>query len=239
MGFENDSNLDEVDAMVEADRDRRRLTTLSLKIQTALNGYRIPGSHFVYASGAHGPDYLSKDAAYEEHHLMRDIEEALALLVPPETGILTAPAVAGVFLVRGTTERIADRPGSCVPYMGWAEKDGHDGFKFRTPFRKRIEQGLGVTILEDVVTTSGSVSRVEDAIVAIGGRVLAVVCMWNRGVERATRRGTPIRAAVEVELPMYHAERGESCPLCDAGVPIDTRFGHGKDFLEARAKLGK
>lgn len=215
---------------------RRERLSRAIQFQAARLGSVCRGGHFVYASRKHGPDYVSKDTLFTELQVVRLIAEAMTDLVPCETEVLIAPAVAGVFLVNPVAERIASRDGLRVPYMTWAEKDG-GGFRIRDP-HKRIVAGRGVTILEDVITTAGSVEKVEDAVIAAGGRVLRIVGIWNRGKERATRRQTAIDCAVEEELPMYDVEHGEACPLCEAGVPVNTDFGHGAEFLAKKAAEG-
>jgi orotate phosphoribosyltransferase len=39
---------------------------------------------------------------------------------------------------------------------------------------------------------------------------------------------------MEYDIPDWPASE---CPLCKAGLPVNTQFAHGQDFLDARQQL--
>lgn len=92
-----------------------------------------------------------------------------------------------------------------------------------------------VLIVEDNVTTGGSVMKVVRAVEQAGGNIVGVCVMVNRSPDtvNATTLGVPLQALSEFNVPTFEAS---VCPLCKSGVPINTKVGHGKKFLEAQTK---
>ena len=73
-----------------------------------------------------------------------------------------------------------------------------------------------VLVVEDVVTTGGSVKEVLDVVSNLGGRVAGVAVLVDRSagkVDLGVRRESLLSLEVESYLP-------EECPLCKTGVPL-------------------
>lgn len=94
----------------------------------------------------------------------------------------------------------------------------------------RLITGKKVLIVEDVLTTGGSVKKVVEAVRAIGGEVVAVAALCNRGgVTAEAIGGVPeLFSLINLNLEMF--EEAE-CPLCAQGVAINTNVGKGKEYL--------
>jgi orotate phosphoribosyltransferase len=100
----------------------------------------------------------------------------------------------------------------------------------RSLFAERTESGMAlrrgfslapkerVLIIEDVVTTGGSVREVAEAVKAAGAELVGFGFIMDRSRE-PLNLPAPARALLEGrEMVTYHPD---ACPLCEAGVPID------------------
>ena len=113
----------------------------------------------------------------------------------------------------------------------YAEKDG-DQFTIKRGYEKLIP-GKNVLIVEDILTTGGSVKKVIEAVQAIGGYVVGVGAICNRGGVTAEDIGLlgKLYSLTSVDLESWWP--GE-CPLCAGGTPVNTSIGKGKQFLAAQ-----
>jgi len=183
--------------------------------------------HFVYKSGMHGSGYINMDPIYTRPSIMTGIGRGL--LMPFDEAMfdtIAAPAVGGVALVTyvgvEALIRYGDR-GSIV----WADKQG-DTFKFeRAGFVERI-RGKRVLVVEDLLTTGGSVAKVCRDVENHDGFVVGVSAIVNRGGVTAEQLGVPHLAALaEVN---FEAVDVQDCELCAKHVPIVRDVGHGLAF---------
>lgn len=78
-----------------------------------------------------------------------------------------------------------------------------------------IAPGERVAVVEDVVTTGGSVGEVMEVVRACGGEVVAAGALVDRNGRKAAF-GVPFVSLLEIEMPSYDPA---SCPLCAAGIP--------------------
>lgn len=80
-----------------------------------------------------------------------------------------------------------------------------------------------VLIVEDVVTTGGSVREVMDVVRAAGATPVGVGLLIDRSGGRAdfgVREGERVEALVHLDVPTYTPD---ACPLCQDGVPLTER----------------
>jgi len=103
------------------------------------------------------------------------------------------------------------------------------GFIIKRGYGK-IVAGRRVLVVEDILTTGGSVKRVIEATRALGGDVVGLGVLCNRGGVNVKDVADPPRlsALVNINLEAYPEE---TCPLCASKVPINIEVGKGKDFL--------
>ncbi len=79
-----------------------------------------------------------------------------------------------------------------------------------------IEEGQKVLVVEDVVTTGGSVREVIDIVKKNGGIVAGVGSIVDRTGGKIDF-GVPFKAVISMEVVSYEEDE---CPLCKAGIPI-------------------
>ena len=113
-------------------------------------------------------------------------------------------------------------------------------------YKDHGERVLGMRILqiEDVINSAGSLRETADFIISWGGRLWGVIAVCNRISEKnpgfaALQKEYHIdfvKALTDVEAVNHTVDivqhPAEQCVLCQAGVKIDTRVGHGKKFLD-------
>jgi orotate phosphoribosyltransferase len=79
-----------------------------------------------------------------------------------------------------------------------------------------IGKGERVLVVEDVITTGGSVLEVRDVIEKEGGKVVAFASIVNRSQGRFSPE-VPYYACIDMEIPIYTPG---DCPQCRAGAPV-------------------
>jgi orotate phosphoribosyltransferase len=164
--------------------------------------------HFQLASGRHSGVYI------EKFRIMED---------PPATAALCA-MIAAHFRDSGATLVIGPAMGGVIlayetaKHMGlhgiFAEKDGDGGLMFDRGFE--VTPGRPVLIVDDVLTTGGSVKKVLSLLEEAGAKVVGVgflIDRTNGGVDF----GVPFYACHAMQIESYALE---DCPLCAQGLDL-------------------
>ncbi|MGI5859558.1 MAG: orotate phosphoribosyltransferase [Tepidanaerobacteraceae bacterium] len=79
-----------------------------------------------------------------------------------------------------------------------------------------VKPGERVLVVEDVVTTGGSVKEVISLIKEVGGEVVAVAALVDRSGGKAAF-GVPAYYLLDLQVESYSPEE---CPLCKKGMPV-------------------
>lgn len=198
-------------------------------------GAVITDSHFVGTSGKHFATYINKDALYPHIRQTSQVCQLFADRVKDlDVDVVVGPALGGIILSTWTAYHLSQLKNKEILGV-YTEKIPEGSMAFTRGYDKCII-GKKVLVVEDLTTTGGSAKKVVEAVKAIGGQVIGVCVMVNRNPKEVTSEyfGAPFFPLDVLEVPTY--EDGK-CPLCDSGVPINTTVGHGKKYLEAKAKL--
>ncbi len=163
--------------------------------------------HFRLSSGRHSPAYVEKFRLLQHpkhtERLCRLIadrfrDDGPELVAGPTTGgIIVSYEVARLLGLRGI----------------FSEKAG-EGRSFQRGFE--IRPGERTLIVDDVLTTGGSVRDVINAVRRARGEPIGVGVLVDRSGGK-TDFGLPLFACAELDLATY--DEGQ-CPLCDAGAPL-------------------
>lgn len=204
-------------------------------------GAVITDDHFVYTSGKHGSVYINKDALYPHTKETSEVcLEIASLFKDKDIEVVVAPAVGGTILSQWTAYHLSQMKGKEI-LSAYTEKDAGttaSAAESKQLFRRgydAIVKGKKVLVVEDLTTTGGSVKQVVDCVRVAGGEVVSVCVMVNRDPKNVneTTIGVPFVAADVLEAQAFDEA---VCPLCKANKPINTKVGHGKAYLEAKAK---
>jgi len=95
----------------------------------------------------------------------------------------------------------------------------------------KLVTGKRILIVEDILTTGGTVKKVVEAVEMIGGEIVGVGALCNRGGITSEQIGNvPIlKALVNVKLKAFDEA---DCPYCKANIPINTSVGKGNEYLK-------
>ena len=165
--------------------------------------------HFLLTSGRHSPVYVEKFRLLESpphtERLCSLIAERFRgdspeLVAGPTTGgIILSYEVARQLGLRGIfAERAAEGPG----------REFGRGVQVRP--------GQRTLVVDDVLTTGGSVIDVIDALRRAGGEPIGVGVLVDRS-GGSTDFGVPFHACLTLDLPSYDPD---ACPLCESGAPL-------------------
>lgn len=180
--------------------------------------------HFVYTSGRHGKDYINKDALYPHTDATSQLTYALAeQTANMDAEVVVGPALGGIILSQWVAYHLSKFAAREVLGV-YAEKDPDGQMVLRRGYGE-LAQGKRVLIVEDIITTGQSISRTADAVRAADGMVIGMAALVNRSPREVSSDSlsVPLFALLNLELPSWSADE---CPLCAAGVPIQTRVGH-------------
>ncbi len=195
-------------------------------------GAVITDSHFVGTSGRHMSVYVNKDAL-----LTHPIETARICELFAEKNkdlaidVVVSPAMGAIILGNITAYHLSRITGKEILSV-YTEKDKEENQIFKRGYEALIK-GKNVLIIEDTTATGLSVRRTIKPVQDAGGNILRACVIVNRDTKNINDEavGAPLAWLAEIPAETY-AE--EECPLCKSGVPVNTRVGHGKKFLETK-----
>lgn len=197
-------------------------------------GAVITDDHFVYTSGKHGSVYINKDALYPHTAETSEVCRIMAeMFKDREIEAVVGPALGGIILSQWVAHHLSQMKGKEV-FGVYTEKDATENQILRRGYDQVIK-GKKVLVVEDLTTTGGSVKKVVDTVRQAGGEVVAVCVMVNRDPINVNE-STVGSAFVAADVLEAQAFDEAVCPLCKANKPINTKIGHGKAYLEAKAE---
>ena len=165
--------------------------------------------HFKLTSGLHSDEYCQCAKVLEHPEMAEELGRLLADLYRDEqVDVVVSPAIGGIVIGHEVARALGVR-------SLFAERS-ETGMTFRRGFR--IEPQEKVLIIEDVVTTGGSVRAVAEAIEAAGGKTVGFGFIMDRSRQPLN---LPAQTKALVEGRQMEVYEPDSCPLCEAGVPIE------------------
>lgn len=225
--YKNENPAEAADKIV--DEIAEALEELENKGILAETGAVLTDQHFVYTSGKHGSAYVNKDAVYphskETSNLCRTIAEHFA-----DSGaeVVIAPAIGGTILSQWVAYHLSELCGREILSV-YAEKEG-ESFIIKRGYDKLIPKRK-VLVVEDVLTTGGSAKKVVEVTRALGGNVVGLGVICNRGGVRPEDVADVPELFALVNVTLDAWDEGE-CPLCKEGIPINIDVGKGREWLK-------
>ncbi len=189
-------------------------------------GSIIENGHFVGTSGRHMSTYINKNLLLTNPIYSSKVGKLLAEKVKnKKIEIVVAPAVAGITLGQWTAYHLSKLNKKIVLSV-YTEKDAKNNQIFKRGYDLLVKNRKTL-IIEDIVTTGGSVKKVIKSIKKAGGTISAVCVMVNKDPEMVNSKtfGVPFIALSEYKVKSYEPK---NCPFCKNGIAFNTNFGHGK-----------
>jgi orotate phosphoribosyltransferase len=163
--------------------------------------------HFQLASGRHSSVYVEKFRLLEQPGQTEALCRMIAEWARPFGPQLVAGPTTGGIIISYELARL-------LGVRGIFAESADDGREFARGFT--IAPGERVLVVDDVLTTGGSVRDVLDAVRALGGEIAGVAVLIDRTGGEADF-GVPFFACLTLDLDTH--EPGQ-CPLCADGVPL-------------------
>lgn len=193
-------------------------------------GMAVRDSHFVGTSGRHMSIYVSKDKLLPHTRETFRVTELLAQTFKDlDVDIVAAPVVGGVILGNLVAYHLSLLQKKEILSV-YAEKTSEGPMIFKRGYDTLVK-GKNILIIDDVIATGFSVHKMIDVVRQFGGNIVAMGVIANRVPKEVNTEtlGVPMTWLCEIPAETYDEK---DCPLCKAGVPMNTTLGHGKKFLE-------
>jgi len=142
-----------------------------------------PEDPFTWASGIKSPVYCDNRLTLTAPKVRTMIEEGLAEVVKkeyPECEVLMGTSTAGIAHA-AITGHILDMP------MGYVRSSNKDHGRTNR-IEGKLEKGQKVVVVEDLISTGGSVIDVVDALREAGAEVLGIASIFTYGMQKGLDR---------------------------------------------------
>ena len=174
-----------------------------------------PNEPFTWASGIKSPIYCDNRLTLSYPEVRTLIDEALAEKAKelyPDVEMLMGTSTAGI----AHAAIAADRLGIPMGYVRGSAKD-HGR---QNQIEGRCEPGTKVVVIEDLISTGGSVLECVDPLREVGADVLGIVSIFTYGMKRG--------------LDRLAADNVENTSLCDLDTLVEVAVEEG--YIEPQDK---
>jgi len=186
--------------------DREEIYNIFRDTQAIMKG------HFEFTSGKHSEYYIQCARMQRFPHYSEKLTIELAKKLSGDYDLIIGPAIGGIIIAY-----------EMARYFGlealFAERE-NGVMTIRRGFE--IPPNKKVLVVEDVVTTGGSVKEVMSLVEESGSEIkdVAVLVDRSKGTQKgvADISGVPLTSLIDVEIEVYDPDQ---CPLCETmGPPI-------------------
>lgn len=142
-----------------------------------------PEEPFTWASGIKSPVYCDNRLTLTAPKVRNDVENALARVIKenyPDAEVLMGTSTAGIAHA-AITAHILDMP------MGYVRSGAKDHGR-QNQIEGKLEKGQRVVVVEDLISTGGSVIEVVDVLREAGAEVLGIASIFTYGMEKGILR---------------------------------------------------
>ena len=163
--------------------------------------------HFLLTSGRHSPVYWEKFQVMQFPRLTEQLCRMIAEHYrEQDVQIVAGPTTGGIILAHEVGRQLGVR-------SLYAEKEGEERV-FRRGFN--IGHGERVLVVDDILTTGGSIREVISAVTRRDGRVIGIGVLVDRSGPEPDF-GVPLFSCHRAVTKTY---RPEECPLCADNIPL-------------------
>lgn len=162
--------------------------------------------HFILSSGRHSSRYLQSAL------VLMNIDNATALAAEliakvdaEQIDMVVSPAIGGLVIGQEVARQLRK------PFIFTERKEGE--MQMRRGFS--IPAGSRLLVVEDVITTGGSVRECMAVVREHGGEPVQVVAVVDRAPDAEGRFDVPFATAISLSVETHAAD---DCPICREGV---------------------
>ena len=159
---------------------QRKIAKDLLKIKAV---FFRPNEPFTWASGIKSPVYCDNRLTLTYVEVRNDVEQGLAQIIRenyPDAEVLMGTSTAGIAHA-AITGHIMNLP------MGYVRSGAKDHGR-QNRIEGRLEKGQKVVVVEDLISTGGSVIEVVDALREAGAEVLGIASIFTYGMKKGLER---------------------------------------------------
>lgn len=160
--------------------DKLKIAKDLLKIQAV---FLRPDEPFTWASGIKSPIYCDNRLTLSDHKVRLDVEQGLAAIVKehyPEAEVLMGTSTAGIAHA-AITAHLLELP------MGYVRSGAKDHGR-KNQIEGKLLPGQKVVVIEDLISTGGSVLEVVDVLRQAGAQVLGIASIFTYGMQKSVDR---------------------------------------------------
>ncbi|MBE6823934.1 MAG: orotate phosphoribosyltransferase [Ruminococcaceae bacterium] len=142
-----------------------------------------PQEPFTWASGIKSPVYCDNRLTLSAPEVRNDVENGLATLIKehyPDAEVLMGTSTAGIAHA-AITAHLMNMP------MGYVRSGAKDHGR-QNQIEGRLEKGQKVVVVEDLISTGGSVLEVVNVLREAGAEVLGIVSIFTYGMKKGLER---------------------------------------------------
>lgn len=167
--------------------------------------------HFLLTSGRHSKQYMQCAKVFQYPEYAQELAQKLIkAFKDDEVDMVIGPAVGGIILAYEVSRGLGVK-------NIFAERE-EGVMALRRGFE--IPSGAKVLVVEDVITTGGSVKEVVDLVAKEGGKTIGAGILVDRS-NQAIDFGVKLHSLLKLDVQSYPAEE---CPLCQEDIQL-TRPG--------------
>ena len=158
----------------------RKIAKDLLKIQAV---FLSPDKPFTWASGIKSPVYCDNRLTLTAPEVRTDVETGLKELIEenyPDAEVLMGTSTAGIAHAAITAHLMG------LP-MGYVRSGNKDHGR-QNRIEGKLEKGQKVVVVEDLISTGGSVIEVVDTLREAGAEVLGIVSIFTYGMKKGLER---------------------------------------------------
>lgn len=164
--------------------------------------------HFLYTSGRHGERFLQAARVLQYPDQTEKLCRALAHCFKDDgVELVIGPATGGIILSYETARHLKAR-------AAFTEKDPVEGMALKRGFA--VRHGIKTLVVEDIITTGGSVKKTIDHLRRRGADVVGVGALIDRSGGQAAF-DCRFEALAKLDLKSYAPD---TCAMCAAGLPL-------------------
>ena len=164
----------------EIDNMKNRIAKDLLRIEAV---FLRPDQPFTWASGIKSPIYCDNRLTLSDPEVRTDVENGLAQLIRenyPEAEVLMGTSTAGIAHA-AITAQIMGLP------MGYVRSGAKDHGR-QNQIEGKLLPGQKAVVVEDLISTGGSVISVVEALREAGAEVLGIASIFTYGMKKSVER---------------------------------------------------
>ncbi len=163
--------------------------------------------HFLLTSGNHSGFYIQCAHLLSFPNIAREFFMDIAQHFKNiDFDTIVGPAIGGIIVSYGVAEIMNKK-------SIFLERE-NNVFTLRRGFQ--IKKGEKILLVEDVITTGGSIIEVAKVLKRLGAKVVGYASIVNRSSGRF-RPDEDYYYSVEMDFPIY---KPSECPLCEENIPL-------------------